>query len=286
MITRGSQRGKMLKPTAQGRVGHFMLAGIALLTLTLLLSVIIPLIVQGAPWLNLAFVFRRPQELGSGGVGPEIVNTVVMVGITQFISLPLALLNAIYRVEYDHGSQFARWFDPGLQILLSLPTMIIGLIVVDVAIAHWHWPVSVGSGIVALSIINWPFSIALMVQVLRQIPDSWREASWALGASRWQTIIRLILPVAGADIIEQTGVAVARLMGETAALIYTAGLNVGKKFSLTAPGETLAVHLWYVRTEGLTAHADQEAAATGLVLLILVLMVLWGSQKMAQWMKA
>ncbi|PSR28518.1 MAG: phosphate ABC transporter permease [Sulfobacillus thermosulfidooxidans] len=276
---------KVLKPTRQGRTWHTLLTIMGAMAIGFLLLVIIPLIVQGAPRLTPKFLFLRPQELGGGGIAPEVINTLAMVGISQGISLPLALLIAIYRVEYDHYSPLIRWFDQGLQILLSLPTIVIGLIVVDVAIVHWHWPVSVQSGIVALTLINWPFAISVLITVLRRIPGSWREGSWALGASRWQTIWYLILPVALADMIEQVGLAVARLMGETAALIYTAGLNVGNHFALSAPGETLAVHLWYVRTEGLMPDAGQEAAATGVVLLVVVFVVLWASQKLAQWVK-
>ncbi|MCL4493635.1 MAG: ABC transporter permease subunit [Firmicutes bacterium] len=276
---------KTLKPIAQGRSAHYVMAGIGVAAMLALLSVVLPLAVQGLPRLNMDFLFKPPRELGGGGIGPEILNTLIMVGLSQCISLPLAIIIAIYRVEYDHIRHLARLFDQGLQIVLSLPTMVIGLIVVDVAIVRWHWPISVESGILVLSLINWPFAVFLTVQVLQRIPDEWREASRALGASRWQTITRLILPVAWADIIELTGLTMARLMGETAALIYTAGLNVTSRFAFSAPGETVAVHLWYIRTEGLMPDADQVAAATGLVLLLLVIAVLWVSQKFAEWVK-
>ncbi len=284
-MSQGDLSPKTLKPVSQGRLAHHVLAVIGMGAILALLSVVIPLAIEGLPRLSMEFLFKSPQELGRGGIGPEIFNTLVMVGLSQGISLPLAIMVAIYRVEYAHAPHLAQWFDRALHVVLSLPTVVIGLIVVDYAVIRWHWPVSVETGILAFSLINWPYALSLAIEAFQHIPDEWREASRALGASRWQTITRLILPVIWPDIIELTGLATARLMGETAALIYTAGINVSGRFAFSAPGETVAVHLWYIRTEGLMPNADQEAAATGLVLLLLVIAVLWVSQKFAEWVK-
>jgi phosphate transport system permease protein len=284
-MSKGVLSPKTLKPVSQGRFAHYVLASVGAGALLALLSVIIPLAVQGFHGLSMEFLFKSPRELGGGGIGPEIVNTLIMVGLSQCISLPLAVIIALYRVEYHQVCPLAGWFDRALHVVLSLPTMVIGLIVVDFAIVRWHWPISVESGILALSLINWPYAVSLAIEVFQRIPNGWREASWALGSSRWQTITHLILPMSWADIIEIAGVATARLMGETAALIYTAGLNVSNRFAFSAPGETVAVHLWYIRTEGLMPDADHVAAATGLILLLLVVAVLWVSQKFAGWVK-
>jgi phosphate transport system permease protein len=279
-----ADRVKLLKPSAKGRGTHCVLAAMALLAALLLLSVVIPLVVQALPVLRLNFIFGRPSELGGGGVAPEIVNTLVMVAASQIISFPLAVMAAIYRVEFAVPSWWTSVMDQFSETMLSVPSMVIGLVVVDMLIGRWHWPVSVMTGIVALALMNWPFTLVMVTQSLQDIPKIYREGSWALGGSRWQTVWRMVLPQAMPAMIEQGGLATARLMGETAVLLYTAGINVGRHFRFTGPGETLAVHLWAVRTEGVMPQATAESAATGVVLLVLVALVLWGSRKVAQWL--
>ncbi len=275
---------KTLKPSASGRQMHYVLAGVALIAVLLLLSVVVPMAVQAGSVLNLNFIFGPPSELGGGGVAPEIVNTVVMVAATELITFPLAVMAAVYRVEFAQPSWWTGMMDRFSETMLSVPSMVIGLVVVDILIGRWHWPVSVMTGTVALALMNWPFTLVMVTQALRDIPQSYREGSWALGGTRWQTAWRMVLPQSLSVMIELAGLATARLMGETAVLLYTAGMNVGPHFRITGPGETLAVHLWAVRTEGVMPQATAESAATGVVLLGLVVFVLWGSRLAAQWL--
>lgn len=251
------------------------------LAVLLLLSVIIPLVAQAVPALNAAFLFGRAP----GSIAPEAVNSVTMVAISAAVSFPLALLAGLYRVEFARPSRWTQAFDQFTGTMLSVPSIVVGLVVVDVAVVRWHWPVSTLTGILALTLMNWPLTVALVVEALQSVPGLYRDGSWALGASRWQTVTRLILPLALPQMIEQGGMAVARLMGETAVLIYTAGVNVGPGWALGGPGESLAVHLWLLRTEGVTDLASSQAAATGVVLLGLVFLVLWGSRRLAEWLQ-
>ncbi|PSR38135.1 MAG: phosphate ABC transporter permease [Sulfobacillus thermosulfidooxidans] len=273
---------KRLHPTRHGRTAHGLLAALAIVALLLLLSVLLPLVWQALPALTAPFLWGE----GQGAIGPEVLNTLSLVGGSELLSFPLALLVALYRVEWVKSQgPLLRVFDQFATTMLSVPSIVIGLVVVDVAIARWHWPISTMTGIVALALMNWPLSVAYVVEALQQIPGRYREGSWALGASRWQTVRYLILPLAWPQMVEQAGLATARLMGETAVLIYTAGVNAAVHWSLWGPGESLAVHLWLLRTEGVGQNAQAQAAATGVVLLAFVVLVLWGSKRMAQWLK-
>lgn len=245
-------------------------------------TLLVSLLVQAWPDLTWRFLATWPNEAtGQGGIFPELLNTGVMVGVTLLVTVPLGLGVAIYQHEFRGRSH------PGIARLgstwLSAPTIVIALVVYRLVVGWWHWPVSLATGVVALTIINWPFMVAIAEGALAGVPVRYRLASRALGASRWQTVVRVVMPAALAPIIEGVGMAAARLAGESAALIVTAGVNVSRHWGFWAPGETLAVHIWYIRTEGFHAHRDAAAAATGVVLLLVITVVLWISRRAAKW---
>lgn len=267
-----------------GRIWHGVFALLAVAALTILGSVVADMAIRGASELSWRFVTSFPGNGTSGGVWPELVNTLTMVGMAAGITFPLGVAAAIWRVEYRELCRAPAVFDRLTQMYASVPGIVIGLVVYEGLVAAWGWPLSVAAGTVALGLLNWPFAVALARQGLEAVPDTMREASLALGATRAQTVWRAVLPLALPDLVAGFGLATARLMGESAALIVTAGVNVTRHWGLAAPGETLAVHLWYIRTEGVGARPG-EASATGLVLLLLVVAVLWGSRRTAGWIR-
>lgn len=264
-------------------MGHrlfYVLGGIAALWLT---AIIGSLLMTGLSHVNWTFLTAFPQESGAGGIMPELVNSLVMVGLAMLVSGPLALGAAIYRREYIQSPRWGRWWDRYRQVFLSVPSVVVGLFIYQVAIDWWRWPVSVMTGTLALIWINWPWAVTVADEAIRQVADSYRDASLALGANRVQMLRTVVLPVAMPNLIQAAGMAAARLLGESAALIMTAGVNVSPHFSLWGPGETLAVHLWYIRSEGLMPNRDALAAATGIVLLGLIGVLLWSSRRIARW---
>ena len=238
----------------------------------------------GLPDLTWHFLASWPNErTGGGGILPELINTGVMVGLTLVITAPVGLAVAVYRREYR--MRRAATLNHLRATLLSAPTIVVGLVVYRVAVGWWHWPVSLLTGCLALAVINWPFMVTVAGEALEGVPQGYREASLALGASRWQTIRRVVIPASLAQLVEGLGMAAARLAGESAALIVTAGVNVSRHWSFWAPGETLAVHIWYIRTEGLVLNRDAAAAATGVTLMVLIAVVLWLSRRIARWLE-
>lgn len=249
-------------------------------------SVTLDLVIRGIGMLSWSFLLSWPREVrAGGGIFPELVNTATMVGTALLVSVPLGLASAVLRVEYGKDTWFFREFDRFTQTFLSMPSVVIGLVVFQVFINSWGWPMSWATGTVALILLNWPFVVTHMREVLWLAPDSLREGSLALGATRLQTLVRVILPTSLPAMVDNLGLAMARLTGESAALVFTAGVNVSHHFSVLGPSETLAIHLWYLRTEGIMPDAAAQAAGTGLVLLGVVFLILLISRRVASWLR-
>ncbi len=252
-----------------------VLAGVAVLAFA---AILLSLVREGMPAITWRFL-ASTSDGESGGIGMEIVNTAVMTGIALLVTAPLGLLVAIFQKDYAHRE--SREIGRMHATLLSAPTIVIALVIYRVAVGWWHWPVSVLTGCLVLSVINWPFMAALTSQAIAGVPDSYREASMALGASKFETMTRVVLPAAMGRLIDGWGLAFARLAGESAALIVTAGVNVSHNWSFLGPGETLAVHIWYIRTEGVAVNRDAQAAATGIVLMAFITVVIWLAGRVA-----
>lgn len=266
----------------RGRTLHRLAWVLLALSAASFVGVLGSVLLRGFPDLTWPFLSSWPNEAtGGGGILPELINTVVMVGMALLVTAPIGLAVAIYQREYRLKPQ------PALQHLsatwLAAPTIVVALVVYRVAVGWFHWPVSILTGTLALAAINLPFMVSVAQAAIDGVPDSYRQASLALGASRFETVMRVVLPAAASPLIEGLGMAAARLAGESAALIVTAGVNVSRHVGLFSPGETLAVHIWYIRTEGGTLGRDTASAATGVVLLILVTVLLWMSRRLARW---
>jgi phosphate transport system permease protein len=259
------------------RLGFRMLLwGTALIGMALLVWVVGSIVVTGLPLISWRFLTLAPAHTAAGGgIGPVLVNTVYMILVALAASVPIGLGAAVLRVEYL-GPAAGRQLQAVANLLASLPSVVVGLGLFLLLIATWHWPFSRLAGIVALATINIPWVAASAMTALQAVPDSYREASLALGATRYQTLMRVVLPSVLPALVSGLGVGGARLLGESAALLFTAGVNAASHvgWSLWAPGGTLAVHLFYVRTEGLMPDANRVAAATGVVLLGLLAVLL------------
>lgn len=264
----------------RGRWLHRLSVLLGLLAAGLFAVILASLLRDGLPSLTWHFLVGRPSAAGDG-VGPELVNTAFMVGAALLVTAPLGLLVAIYQYEYGRGGRRRRHVDRLRATLLSAPTIVVALVVYRVAVGWWHWPVSILTGSLALAVINWPLMVTVAGQALASVPDSYREASRALGATRFETAWRVAIPASLNTLVEGWGLAFARLSGEAAALIATAGVNVSHHWSIWGPGETLAVHIWYIRTEGVALNRDAQAAATGVVLMALITVVVWVAGRLA-----
>ena len=239
-------------------------------TLGVLLFIIVFIVVKGVPHLS-PDLFAWEYTSDNVSMMPAIINTLVMTGVALVIAVPLGIFAAIYLVEYaKRGSKLVKIIRMTAETLSGIPSIIYGLFGLLFFATYLHWGYSMLSGALTLVIMILPLIIRTTEEALIAVPDMYREASFGLGAGKLRTIFRIILPAAVPGILSGVILSIGRIVGETAALIYTSGTVAQMAVNLSKSGRTLAVQMYSLSREGL--HMD-EAYATAFILLILVVMI-------------
>lgn len=277
---------------AQNQAAVFLLwlAGFSILGL---LAVFIGYILyKGLPVLSLAFVFGKSSDiLAGGGVGAQLFNSFYMLALSLVLSIPVGVGAGIYLAEYAKETKMTKCIRLSVESLATVPSIVLGLFGMILFVNVMGLGFSILGGALTLVLLNLPLLVRVTEESIRTVPCSYREASFALGATRLQTVARAILPDALPGILTGITLTAGRALGETAILIFTAGTTVSRHlfdFDVMAGGETLAVHLWYLMSTGLVPDRDLIADGIGalLVLTILVCNVLlmipvkiWSNQR-------
>ncbi len=202
---------------------------------------------------------------------PAIVNTVIMTALSLLIAAPLGIFSAIYLVEYaKRGNKFVGVIRTTAETLSGIPSIVYGLFGMLFFVTALDWGYSLLSGSLTLAIMILPLIMRTTEEALKTVPDTYREGSFGLGAGRLRTVFRVVLPSAIPGILAGVILAIGRIVGETAALIYTAGTVAELPKDLMSSGRTLAVHMYALSSEGL--HTN-EAYATAVILLVTVLLI-------------
>jgi len=224
------------------------------------------------------------------GVGIQLFNTIYLVFLSLIITVPIGILTGMYLAEYAGKGAFVAIMRICIETLSSLPSIIVGLFgfLVFIQMTHSHWNLLAGS--LALAIINIPLIARTTEDAIRSIPRSYYDGSIALGATRWQTLVRVLLKGSVPRIITGIILAAGRGFGEAAVLIYTSGMNSDVDFnnwnpaSITSPlnpfrsADTLSVHIWALKTSGIAANINQIADLSAAVLIVLVFAFSLGSR--------
>ncbi|ECR2370107.1 phosphate ABC transporter permease PstA [Listeria monocytogenes] len=263
---------------------------IAVLIVIILAGLLGYILVKGVPQLSWKFLTTPPHSFqAGGGIGPEIWNSFYMLVITMIISVPISLGAGIYMAEYARKNWITDLIRTTIEVLSSLPSIVVGLFGFLVFVIQMGWSFSVISGALTLTIFNLPLLIRVVEEALNAIPNTQREAGLALGLSRWETITRVLVPAALPAIITGVILAAGRVFGEAAALIFTAGqstpildftdwnpVNPASPLNIFRPAETLAVHIWKINGEGIMpdAQAVSDGASAVLILSVLLFNVL------------
>ena len=262
---------------ATDRFMRVALWGLALAFVLVLVLFIGAILKQGWPVLNLSFLTRMPETLDAGGgIKPEIFNSLYLVALSMGISLPIGLGAGIYMSEYAGQGRGLRFLRLCIETLAATPSIVLALFGMIVFVQMMGWSFSIRSGAVTLALLNIPVITRVTEVSLRSVPRELMEASYGLGATKLQTILKVALPYAATGILTGLVLTAGRAFGESAILVFTAGTNTSQMFPdfrLTVPGETLSVHLWYVTSDGTLPDAREVAAGTAAV-MILVLLVL------------
>ena len=254
----------------------YIFVGIVVLILAGILGNIL---ITGIPHLSWYFLTSEASSYkAGGGVRDQLFNSLYLLVLTTIISLPIALGAAIYLAEYAKDTWVTNLIRTTIQILSSLPSIVVGLFGYLLFVVQFGFGFSIISGALALTFFNLP-------------PQAQREAGLALGLSNWKTIRGIVLPAALPGILTGIILSAGRIFGEAAALIYTAGQSGStvnyadwNPFSPTSPlnvmrpAETLAVHIWKVNTEGIIPDATVVSAATSALLVIVVIVFNLGAR--------
>ncbi|MFZ2967321.1 MAG: phosphate ABC transporter permease PstA, partial [Leuconostoc falkenbergense] len=234
----------------------------------------------------------RAFEAG-GGVGVQLFNSFYLLILAMVISFPIALGAAIYLNEYAKKNYFTAIVRTAIEILSSLPSVVVGLFGFLLFVVQFKLGFSILSGAIALTLFNLPLLTRSIETSLAQIPDLQREAGSALGLSRWETVLHVILPAAVPSIVTGVVLSAGRVFGEAAALIYTAGqsapalnfgdwnpFNISSPLNPMRPAETLAVHIWKINSEGIMPDVNAVSAGASAVLIIVVLLFNFSARKL------
>lgn len=238
-------------------------------TVVTLLFLVSYILISGIPYLKTSlFAFTYNSENVS--MMPAIVNTVVMVAVSLLLSVPFGVGAAIYLIEYaKKGNKLVGIVRLTAETLTGIPSIIYGLFGMLFFVTALKWRYSMLAGACTLAIMVLPTIMRTTEEALLCVPVSYREGSFGLGAGKLRTIFKIVLPAAIPGILSGVILAIGRIVGETAALIYTAGTMTGMA-GLMDSGRTLAIHMYVLSNEGL--HKN-EANATAVVLLIIVLLI-------------
>lgn len=239
----------------------------AVLTFTVLIFLIVYILIHGIPYIKPS-LFSLTYTSENASLMPALINTIAMTFLSLVIAVPFGIFSAIFLVEYaGRGNRFIEIIRLTTETLSGIPSIVYGLFGMLFFVTACGWGFSMLAGAFTLSIMILPLIMRTTEEALKSVPDSFREGSFGLGAGKLRTVFRIVLPSAVPGILAGIILAVGRIVGETAALIYTAGTVADVPNGVMGSGRTLAVHMYNLASEGL--YMDQ-AYATAVILLLLV----------------
>ena len=242
----------------------------AFITFALLLFLIFYILVNGIPYIKPS-LFSLHYTSENASVIPALINTVVMTLLSLLIAVPFGIFSAIFLVEYaGKGNKFIEVIRLTTETLSGIPSIVYGLFGMLFFVNTLKWGFSVLAGAFTLSIMILPLIMRQTEEALKAVPDSYREGSFGLGAGKLRTVFRIVLPSAVPGILAGVILAIGRIVGETAALIYTAGTVAQVPKNVLGSGRTLAIHMYMLSSEGLYMN---QAYATAVILLVLVVAI-------------
>lgn len=240
----------------------------ALFTFAVLFFLIGHILINGLPHLSLD-LFALEYNTENVSMMPAIINTLTITVLALLIAVPVGIFSAIYLVEYaKKGNKFVGIIQLTTETLSGIPSIVYGLFGMLFFVTALKWRHSLLAGAFTVAIMVLPSIMRTTEEALKSVPDSFREGSFGLGAGKLRTVFRIVLPSAIPGILAGIILAIGRIVGETAALIYTAGTVAEIPDSIMDSGRTLAVHMYNLSNEALYMN---QAYATAVVLLVLVI---------------
>ena len=239
----------------------------ACVTFAVLIFLIAYILIRGVPYLT-PELFSLHYTSDNVSLMPALFNTIEMIFLALLLAVPVGIFSAIYLVEYaKKGNKFVGVVRVTAETLSGIPSIVYGLFGMLFFVTKLKWSYSMLAGAFTLAIMILPLIMRTTEEALISVPDSYREGSFGLGAGKLRTVFQVVLPSAIPGILAGVILGIGRIVGETAALMYTSG-TVAKYAEAMESGRTLALHMYVLTSEAL--HVDQ-ASATAVVLLIIVI---------------
>lgn len=248
-----------------------ILTAVALTVLGLLLGILGAIAARGAGGLDSAFLLTMPSRAGrEGGILPVLASTGLLVGGALALAVPVGVAAALWLREFAAPGPAVRLMRCLTAALAGVPSILFGLFGFALFVVRLGWGWSLASGSATLALMLLPTIMQTTEAAMAAVPDEWREGAIALGATPERTLLRISLPAAAPGILTGVILALGRALGESAAVLLTAGSSLAMPRSLLDPGRSMAVHLYILATEGLS---DSRTYATALLLAAGVLAV-------------
>jgi len=257
------------------RVAFFVLGLLTLAIVVPILLVIIYIVLNGASAISWEFLTAAPRQgMKAGGIFPAIIGTILLVVGTMLFSLPLGVLSAVYLVEYAHDNLFTRMIKLSVVNLSGIPSIVYGLFGFTMFVILLHFGTSILAGSLTLAIMSLPVIITASKEALESVPNTYREISLSLGATRWQTVRYCVLPYAIPGILTGTVLSLSRAAGETAPILFTVAAFYLPRLPHSMFDQVMALpyHLYVISTQ--VPNIPLELSfATALVLVGLVFLM-------------
>ena len=264
------QRMASYKRTPLSLVLRLLVTVSVLITVCTLAFLLIYILVKGVPYLTPS-LFAWEYNSENVSLMPALINTIFMTALSLVIAVPLGIFAAIYLVEYaKRGNKIVELVRITAETLTGIPSIVYGLFGFLLFGVALKWGYSMLGGALTLAIMILPTIMRTTEEALKAVPDSYREGSFGLGAGRLRTVFQVVLPSAVPGILAGVILAVGRIVGETAALMYTAGTVAGIPANVMGSARTLSVHMYVLTNEGLYTN---QSYATAVVLLIIVVLI-------------
>jgi len=250
-----------------------VMAACAIVSASVLLLILGYVAWQGFPALNLAFFTERPLPFGEvgGGVGPAIMGTITMLVVAGLIGIPVGIGTAVYLAEFGHN-RLADAIRFVIDLLAGLPSIVVGVFIWTLVVRHIVGHFSGLAGAIALAMVIIPIMTRTAEEMIRLVPDSLREASYALGTRRWRTVLLVVLPSARAGLVTGAVLALARAGGETAPLLLTTLGNQFFNYDLMQPMAALPIQIYNYAA---SPYDDWHTKAWGSALILITVIGLF-----------
>lgn len=273
-FTRSAKMTRSLWLNRLATIGFYGLGAFVLLIISWLLFTILS---KGLPSLSLGFLTKLPEEMDvGGGIGPVLFNSFYILGLSLLLSIPIGVGAGIYMAEYAPQNKWTDMLRICVESLSSVPSIVFGMLGLAIFAEYFQVGLTILGAAVSLAFLNLPMLARVTEEAVRSVPNDLRNASYALGMTKFQCIRTAVLPMAMQGIVTGICLVAGRAFGESAVILLTAGLSTSGEmwdFNLFSPGETLAVHLWYVQSEAIVEDARQIADRSAAVLVIVVLLI-------------